>query len=317
MSTDNAVSNEALDQLTALLVNAPTDIIAIEPSSPHLMIRMPTEPALRSIAEFVADYRLKRALAAEIDRDALILMPLLISRDAKALAGKIEPGRQTLRGVLGSVTHGDFDVLDEQMFIGLRGKTLVVVGHVVNGGGELSFEIRNGDTKRYLPLESLERAAVDIGFNLIPLGCETGETFAVGTAAKITDVEGVAAFERAISRNGRTSYLELLNDLANENMRLVIDARVANSNLIPIDLIDKDGTSVQRPPGSAYVHRSGAPRKTTPRSISCSTSTDIQVSPARPRQPAWHGRCYIIGWSISLAASVCGPAGPPRHHRKR
>ena len=264
VSAGNSVPRAALDQLTGLLAKGPTSIVAMEPSSPNLMIRMPTEPARRSIAEFVVNHKLKPALAAQVDRDALILMPLLISKDAKALGDKIEPGRQALRGVLGSVTHGDFDVLDAQMFTKLRGKTLVLVGHVVDRAGQLSFEIRNGEARRYLPLKSLERAAADIGFNLIPLGCETGEAFAVGTAAKITDVDGVAAFSRAISRTGRTSYLELLNDLASENVRLVIDPQTPGSNLIPIELIDKDGTSVQRPAGAASVPPSGIQPRNNP-----------------------------------------------------
>jgi hypothetical protein len=259
-SGPDGVPTAVVDRLAGLLVNQPTNIVAIEASKPNVLVRMPTNPSRRAIADFVVNQKLNYALSKQIDRETLILMPLLISSAAKLRAQQIEPGRQALRGVLGSITHGDFSMLDAHMFAGLRGKTLVVVGHVVEYAGKPAFEIRSNDARRYLPLDSLQKAAADVGFNLIPLGCETGEVFAVGTAAKITDVDGVEAFRRAISRSGRTSYRELLDDLASENMRLVIDPTTAKSNLIPIELIDRDGTSVQPPTRFA----SGPPSSRSP-----------------------------------------------------
>jgi hypothetical protein len=251
------VREAELDQLTRLVAGQPTDVVPVDPSNPNLLARVPADGARRPIGEFLVEHRLKQSLSREIDRDGLVLMPLLISKNAQALVQQINPGRQTLRGLLGTVTHGNFEVLDARMFAELRGKTLVVVGHVVERADGPAFEIRNGDRRQYLPLDGLQRVAKDVGFNVIPLGCETGEAFAVGTAAKITDVDGVEAFKRAISKPGRTSYQDLLSDIANENMRIVIDPRTSDSNLVPIELIDEDGTPVRRPPSGGGVPPSG------------------------------------------------------------
>ncbi|MDI5929011.1 hypothetical protein [Rhizobium leguminosarum] len=163
---------------------------------------------------------------------------------------EIPPAFQANRGLLGTVTHGDFKSLDASMFASLRGKTLVVVGHVETIGGKPAFEIpRDDGDARHLPMESLQRVSEEIGFNLIPLGCETTESFAVGTATKITDVDGLQAFMRAVSRSGKASYLDVLADMSDANLKFVIDlARLGNSNMVPIDIIDRNGTQYRPAP---------------------------------------------------------------------
>jgi hypothetical protein len=230
---------------------------------------LPTNPALRLVAEFLLRNIEASALSRSVDREKMILMAFPISSGAKTLLKDILPVRQPLNGSVGAITHGNFDSLDVHMFAPLRGKTLVVVGHIVEIDSNSSFEIRRDDgERRYLPLAAQQKASLEVGFNLIPLGCETGEALAVGTASKITDVDGLNAFQRATSSLGQASYLQILTDLSDAHLRILIDpAKFESGNLVPIELIDEDGQPCcQRigdfSPSSAGTKEVTAPRQT-------------------------------------------------------
>ena len=152
------------------------------------------------------------------------------------------------QGLLRDVANGRFDTLDANMFAELKGETLVIVGHVVDLNGEATFEVR-GDQPTYVPLWSVQEAAERIGFNFIPLGCETAETAAIGTGSKITDLDGLSAFKRAALREGVTTYQDLLADLSGPNLQLVIDIGQASGlNVVPLEVRDANGTSYRPPP---------------------------------------------------------------------
>jgi hypothetical protein len=237
-------------KLSSLIENVPTEVRAFEASRANVLVRFPTDAAHGLIADYLIEESVKPALQQTIDRDSMLLMAFPVSSAAKAmLRDQIVPGRQTSTGMLGSIVHGDFETLDAHMFASLRGKTLVVVGHIVYRDGEASFEIRpDQGPRRYLPLRSLLKASEEVGFNVIPLGCETGEASAIGTTSKITDVDGLQGFMRAISRSGSATLFDLLTDLSGPNLRIVIDPARIRYRRIPIELVDEDGNSYFPPP---------------------------------------------------------------------
>jgi hypothetical protein len=239
-----------LAELSSLIENMPSEVRAFEASRANVLVRFPTDAAHGLIADYLIEEKVKPALQQTIDRDSMLLMAFPVSSAAKAmLRDQIVPGRQTSTGMLGSIVHGDFETLDAHMFASLRGKTLVVVGHIVYRDGEASFEIRpDQGPRRYLPLRSLLKVSEEVGFNVIPLGCETGEASAIGTASKITDVDGLQGFMRAISRSGTTTLFDLLTDLSGPNLRIVIDPARIRYRRIPIELVDEDGNSYVPPP---------------------------------------------------------------------
>lgn len=250
-----------LRALSGYIRGEPSELetIPYETSTPNLLIRVPRAPAQRAIADFVLRHWPQRAIEKKIDRASVRLLAFPVSQAGRAALADIPSALRADLGLLRDVSKGRFDSLDTNMFSEFRGQTLVVVGHVVETKAGSAFEVRGEQTK-HIPLSSLQEAAKEVGFNFIPLGCETAETAAVGTATKITDVDGLAAFKRAGLRDGVTTYKDLLADLSGPDLQIIIDVpRASALDVVPIEIQDQAG-NLYRP----AINTSGGPPATPP-----------------------------------------------------
>ncbi|MBY5396974.1 hypothetical protein HFN01_19380 [Rhizobium leguminosarum] len=169
------------------------------------------------------------------------------------MAREIPRHRLLTDGLLGRIARGEVVADDLNMFSELKGKTFFVVGHVELIDGRPSFEVRRpGQQSRYIPINVIKTASIEIGFNFVSLGCETGETLAVGTATKISDVDGLKAFQRAISEEGRVEYLSLLASMSDPNLRFVLDPLKSEKyDVYDVEIVDASGKTYF--PGGAPV----------------------------------------------------------------
>jgi hypothetical protein len=184
-------------------------------------------------------------LEKTVDRDKIVLLPFLFSSDALSVIKSDIPSERVAHGLLiDRVVAGEFEQVDLRVFRSLQGKNVVAVGHVEVKNGVLSFEVRRKDGQnRYIAIDKLLEVSKKIGFNLIPLGCETAEKISLGVSAKINDLDALSAFRRSIAKRGRSTFGEVLRDMASEDIQFHIDlTRLADENLLPFNLIDKNET---------------------------------------------------------------------------
>lgn len=218
--------------------------VPIDPSKPHLLIRRPVAPIFDKAVEYLTSH-VQKILLKPVDRDSVVLLPLTFSSEASAKLVREIPLYKRAQGAwMERLNAGDFEEVDSRMFSSLRGRTVVVVGHVVEmDGGASAFEVRRIDGgRRYIPLLSLLSASKKNGFNFVPLGCETADSIALGTATKINDLDAIDAFKNAMRVSGRTSFGDLLSDLSSDALKLTIDlGKLQDRSSIPIDLVDREG----------------------------------------------------------------------------
>lgn len=232
----------------------------ISDGSPYLLVKSPEDPRARPLETYLRSHRLSELLAKQVDRNKLTLLPFVYSTDGTARLNNVwapdwRPSA-TLRSTLdGQTSFNDVD------FRPLRGKTVVVVGHIVARDGAQMFEIRQRSGRRaYLPLEKLVDASHTVGFTLIPLGCETDETMPIGTVTKINDVEALNAFYRAATKRGTASLQQFLTDLSGPNMKLAIDlSRLEDAFIIPIEQIDENDKPLQASPPQPALQQPPTP----------------------------------------------------------
>jgi hypothetical protein len=202
------------------------------------------------------------------------------------------------------------------MFAGLSGQTVAVVGHVTIHENQASFEIRQGDRRRYLPLEQLRMAATRWRFNFVPLGCETAGIDSVGTATRINDVDALNAFQKARRTGGATTYLQLLADLSSADVQIMIDlAKLTNEAIMPIDPLKPEPAVAGRRAG--LPSSSGSSQPATFLTLNDAVVISNSVSPALlarsqfffahllPRLP----EIWLIGFSLLAGIGLLGMIG--------
>jgi hypothetical protein len=241
-------------QLSALLATnkGENKRVPLTPDMPNLLVQRPAGKAYDKISNYLTT-RVLDVLNGLVNRDTVILLPFVFSADAKAkLAFEIPLIRQAPGGLIDNLISGDFNTLAT-----LKGKTVVVVGHVAANNGVPAFEIRRDTERRYVPIGTLLSAARNTGFNLVLLGCETAEAIALGTATKINDLDALDAFKRAMATSGFTSYGKLLADLSSPKLQIMIDlAKLGDGSIIPIDLVDEDNKIYRGYPGGSASNAS-------------------------------------------------------------
>lgn len=216
----------------------------IDYAIPHLFSKRPPDERSKSLADYLSKTRLQSLLDQPIDRSKLVLLPLIYSTDGKAKLSHLwSPSRRVPNSLMSKVGTLSQDTFDTNDFAGLKGKTVVVIGHVVGRETQQKFEIRRDDGSRsYLPLTTLEEAARTINFLLVPLGCETDEATSLGTVTKINDIDALEAFERATSGTREPKLRFVLADLSSEAITLSIDlSRLSDIHVVPIEEKDRDG----------------------------------------------------------------------------
>lgn len=153
--------------------------------------------------------------------------------------GEIPAGRKVQGGMTDRLISGEFSEIDLSMFARMKGRTVVIVGHIEGKGDSQAFEIvRSDGERRYLPISSLNKAARELGFNFFPLGCETNKSAATGTVGKINDLDAIDAYIRTASRGGVSSYGEFIADLSSHDIQIAFDvARIGNGDMLPIEVL--------------------------------------------------------------------------------
>jgi hypothetical protein len=252
-----AVPGRFLDGLGELLKGENNDTTRepLSAETPNLLVTRARDPKYNQVITHLRKTRLDAFLERKVNTDKITLVSFVFSSAGQAkLENEIPLAHRARSPLVERVSIGEFDQLDANMFESLRGKIVIFIGHIAAPNAKLAFEVRRGDgARRYVSLDSLQMAARKIGFDVIPLGCETADTIAVGTATKITDLDAIDGFKRAIAADGARTYKQLLADISGSELKLSIDlTKVPEPDSWPIEFIDRDGRSYQptRPVGS-------------------------------------------------------------------
>ncbi len=211
-------------------------------SYPGVTFRRPEDPRLDGIVAQVAA-RIETELEGPVDRDKVKLLAFPTSADAAAKMHEEIPLYKRAQGPwIDDVVSGNFDRLDPRMFASLRGEIIIASGHVTRIDGVPAYEIRRADGGvRHIPVETLLRLSREVGFKFIPLGCATTDAIALGTAARINDLDALDAAKKAMMVSGTTRLGDLIADLSSADVQLTIDlGKVADGSTVPLDLRDRD-----------------------------------------------------------------------------
>ncbi len=218
---------------------------ALDGVNPNLLVVRPLAEALKPLSDYAINTRVLPDLDRPVNRDDVVLLPFVDSIDGLAkLEQEIPLVWRARGGLVDNLIAGKFDSLDGNYFAPLKGKTVVIIGHLESIDGEAAFEIRTKErTSRYLPIKTISSASKSIGFNYLLLGCETADVSALGTATKINDLVALDAFKRVKnSPNARPTFKTVLSEISSAELRIEIDVRkLGPDSLVPIDLVDADG----------------------------------------------------------------------------
>jgi len=282
----SAAIGDPVSRLSTYLLSTKGDSerVPLTPDTPNILVLRPSNPAYRPISDYLTT-RLKARLETPIDRDSVQLLPFVFSSDGRNMLEREIPLRRRANGgSLDDVMAGNFDMLDNWMFSRLAGKTVVALGHVVIVDGRAAYEIRRADGgRRYIALDALDAAAGTVGFNFIPLGCETGDSAPLGTATKINDLDGLRAFKNVMQKSATSSFGALIADLTSSALKIQIDLTKLQSRIgINVDLMDQDERILRAYPinGSAGAASPSQPlfQMSAQASLAGSISGDISAA---------------------------------------
>jgi hypothetical protein len=262
---------------------------------PNLLVLRPVDSSLDAVVDYMTVH-VRSLLNRRVDREQVLLLPLTFSSDAPAaLNEKVPLSRRALD--LEARISGDFKEVSDEMFSSLRGKTLVVIGHVENINGDAAFEVqRAGRESLYIPLKAILGASKRVGFNFVPLGCDTSNAMGVGTTAKINDLDAIEAFRKAMG-TGTTAFGALLSDLSStEQLHFTINLqKLEDGSTVPIDVVDKDGRTLNAFPSLASSQQ--APRLSQLGALSSGTPVIVQETALFESRPWRH---WIEDWWFKI-----------------
>ena len=182
----------------------------LDPTVPSLRVRRPSNDSWDPLVDYLLKGAVKRRLDAKIENQRLLLLPLVYSSDGKAKLRSIPRHQLTPDGLADRLAAWDPSKDDPKLRAELHGRIIVVIGHIVGEGPEQAFEIQHGNGQTSQLAISRLDDATRLGAQFLLLGCETTQSSAIGTAAKINDLDAIAASQRALAKRDLATWKDLL-----------------------------------------------------------------------------------------------------------
>jgi hypothetical protein len=239
---------DAVGQVVADAMKAGTVVSeALNTSTPSLFVRHPADERWKPLVNYLKENELKPVLSLDVVNTDIVLLPFVYSSDGKALLANIR--RRHPRQILSEKIADQLETWDsatkssrENVIRTLRGKVVYVIGHVPEESAQQAFERRHSNGRQtHIPLSSIERAATEVGFGFLPLGCDTALSSAIGTVTRITDVDALNGVSRALE-GPFTNWEGLLSATSDQHLALALDLSGIDSKRGRIALaeLDKD-----------------------------------------------------------------------------
>jgi hypothetical protein len=217
---------------------------ALDPTVPFLRVLRPSNERWDPLVDYRLEGAVKRRLDLKVENQDLLLLPLIYSSHGKAKLRSIPRHRLTPDRLAQRLAVRDSSKDDPKLRGEVNGKIIVVIGHIIGEGPEQTFEIQHGDGQTsHLRVSQLDDAR--LGARFLLLGCETAQSSAIGTGAKINDLDAIAAFQRALAKTDLATWKDLLSIISGPDMPVNIDpSRIDETDRNVV--VDEDGTAYTR-----------------------------------------------------------------------
>jgi hypothetical protein len=279
-----AIRSQVVQTLSVYLGERSDQDYALLKEGEHLYIKRPNGERFDGLVDYLKENKLQEKLLKTVNASELVLLPFVYSTEGERALRDLRLDSHIAKGgALPEVLQGRFSNLMLAHLRALKGKTAVVVGHIEPNGGQPAFAVRdrNGATRLIL-VADLERIAGEVGFDLIPIGCQSAEAGAVGAIDDIKDVDALQGFRRALDLGPSPAWGAIMGAITGPHLKMSID--IAKTS---IDL------------GDGARPRVIAPLETWTGALPPKAATPANLVVASNRESS------LIGGSCSAGASPC------------